>query len=169
MTMPGEQEPSETADGLEPQDRSILDSVRAWYLATDPVPTDLMTRVRFAFDLAGVECELAMISADPPVAAAARGVRQTSTVTFECRTLTIAITITEMDAGRRRVDGWIAPAGRRTVELWQGPLRERTASDEGGRFVFPDASPGRSRLAVYPESTGPASPASGVLTQPFEL
>jgi len=153
-------------DGI---DIAIIDSIRGLYLAADPIPQELFTRVRFALDLDSIERELAMVCADLEVASSVRGPEHARTITFECDSLTIAITISPADTNHNRVDGWLAPAASLPVELRTAGLRLQTMSDDGGRFAFEDVGPGEMQLAVLPAPGSSLAPDTTVVTQPIVL
>jgi len=146
----------------------VLRGIRDLYEAIDPVPSSLHTRVRFALDLDNVERELASVCADMGLAAV-RGTDYARTITFECETLTIAITITATGADRHRLDGWVAPPASLPVEISSAGSRRQTSSDGGGRFVFEDVPAGEMQLAVLPASGGPVELVNPVVTQPIVL
>jgi hypothetical protein len=156
-----------TDDGVGERE-PVLERIRDLYEAIDPVPSALYTRVRFALDLDGVENELAKVCAGLEVAAV-RGPGQAQTITFECETLTIAVTITVADTDRYRLDGWIAPPAALRVEMRSVESRRQTSSDDGGRFVFEDVPAGEMQLAVLPASDGPVRVVHPVVTQPIVL
>ena len=169
MNSQPERHPTGIPNEIEEEDLPFLDAVRSLYVATDPVPEDLPTRVRLALDMAWFERELATICADLEMSPAARGTQHARTITFECETLTIAITISPADGGYSRIDGWLAPARQLAVELWQPDLRRHTRSDHGGRFVFADVPSGETQLAVRPDPDGAEEPRPMVVTQPVVL
>jgi hypothetical protein len=147
----------------------VLDQIRDLYEAIDPVPSALYARVRFALDLDGVELELARVCADLDLASAVRGPDHAQTITFECETLTIAVTITANSTDRYRLDGWIAPPAALQVEMRSTGSRRQASSDDGGRFVFEDVPAGEMQLAVLPVSGGSVKVVHPVVTQPIVL
>lgn len=147
----------------------LLEEIRKLYEAVDPVPHALYTRIRFALDLDEVEHELATMCADLELTAAVRGSDYTRTMTFECRMLTIAVTITATDTDCYRLDGWIAPPAGLPVEIRSAVSCRQTSSDDGGRFVFEDVPAGEMRLTVLPASGGPVKLVHPVVTQPIVL
>jgi hypothetical protein len=141
----------------EPDDDHALAMIRSMFEAADPVPPDLVDRVRFAVALAGLECdpdsELARLSAEE--AALARGAPEESrTITFDSSSLTIMIRIDSNTAGTVRVDGWLAPPRRCRVEmtLADGPVT--TDADAEGRFAFLSVPRGTARLVVRQAEDG---------------
>lgn len=161
--------PTDAGGEIDGIDFAIIDSVRDFYQAADPVPRELFTRVRFALDLDSVERELAMVGVDLEVAAAVRGTEHARTITFECDSLTIAITISPADTHLNRVDGWLAPAASLLVELRIADKRLQTTSDEGGRFSFDNVPSGEVQLAVLPKAGSAVELDRTVMTQPIVL
>lgn len=160
---------STDADGEADIDIAVLDSIRGLYLRGDPVPQELFTRVRFALELDSVERDLARICEDMEVAAAVRGTEHARTITFECDSLTIAITISPSGNNHNRVDGWLAPAGCLRVELRTPHRCSHTMSDDGGRFAFDDVAAGEMQLAVQPAPGSPVELTRTVVTHPIVL
>jgi len=150
-------------------DMAVMESICSLYLAADPVPRELYTRVKFALDLDSVERELARVCADLEVTAAVRGPEHARTITFECDSLTIAITISQTGTARNRVDGWLAPAASLLVELRTAETHLQTTSDEGGRFAFDDVASGEIQIAVLPLPDSAVELSRAVVTQPIVL
>jgi len=149
--------------GDDPDDEQALAMIRSMFEAADPVPADLVDRIRFSVALAGLECdpdsELARLSVEE--AALARGAPEESrTITFDSSSLTIMIRIDSNTDGTVRVDGWLAPPQRCRVEitLADGPVM--TDADAEGRFAFLSVPRGTARIVVRrPEqSTGESQP-----------
>ena len=71
------------------------------------------------------------------------------TITFSSESLTTMVTLTPLDDGTVRVDGWAAPGAgiRIDVLLPDGP--RRTYADEDGRFVFEGVPSGLAKFALY--------------------
>jgi hypothetical protein len=169
--MSGHAEPGriEWDDEIDDADVAILNCMRELYEAADPVPAQLYTRVHFALDLDNVERELARICADLELATAVRGVEQARTITFECESLTIAVTITPTTPDRNRVDGWIAPPSALAVEMRSGRHVQHTSSDDDGRFVFHDVASGEMQLTIRPQPSSSRRPERTIVTQPIVL
>lgn len=143
---------SEPADApLDAVDEAILGELADAYSAVDPPPADLDVRVRFAVALGGIDAEVAWLSEDLLAGSGARAGEQPRTVAFEAPSLSVMVTIVERPDGRRRLDGWLAPAAPLRVELRTAGSRTPThavTADEGGRFVVDDVPAGLAQLTV---------------------
>jgi hypothetical protein len=132
---------------LDDLDIAVLDEVAGLFAAADPMPDGLVERVRFALALEEIDAEVARLAQD--LSARVRGgEEQTRTITFDCASLTIMITVSRLIGGAVRVDGWLAPPGTHRVELRtaDGPLS--TDADEQGCFVLKPVPHGLAQLVV---------------------
>jgi hypothetical protein len=134
---------------LDDSDLQLLDSIREMFQATDPMPADLPERIRFCLALCDLEMEVARLTEreDQP-AAAARGMEQSRTVTFDSYSLTILIRIDANQDGTVRIDGWLAPPQRREIEMKTAAAPLRVSSDQQGRFAFARVPRGTAQLIV---------------------
>jgi hypothetical protein len=138
-------------------DRAILSQLRNTYVLTDPPPAELDERVRFAIALENIDVEVARLQEDLLIGSGARGEDRTRTITFDCDSLTIMITIVDLGDDFVRLDGWLAPAARRRVELRvaepsvdRGGSSRVVTTEDTGRFVFDDVGHGLAQLLVRP-------------------
>ena len=137
---------------LDEIDGAILDALAEVQTLVDPPPADLDERVRFAIALQHVDVEVARLREEVLVGSGARSAEQSRTITFDSENLTIMVTVVIRPDGRRRLDGWLAPAGPLRVDLRTMRGRRRTRSvtaDEGGRFVLDGIAPGLAQLLVH--------------------
>jgi hypothetical protein len=169
MTGPHDGVPARREESLDASDIHVLSLVRGVYDAVDPVPAEVYERVRFAFDLAGADRELATLCETLTASAAVRGTERADTLTFESPTMTICVTIGRPGGGVVRLDGWLDPGVSMRVELTSGGLRLHSMSDDSGRFVFDGVAEGEVRLAVHPTPGSPAGLTRPVVTPPFIL
>lgn len=130
-------------------DRALLDQLRAMWERADPLPADLVRRALFLLELDNVDFEL-MSLRETLVAEGARGVETASTITFASESLTVMVTISDTDARRRRLDGWIAPSGALRLELRTTTGVREGVADADGRFVFTDVPMGLVQLVIQP-------------------
>jgi hypothetical protein len=154
------------ADGpLDEADLSILDSIREAFGAADPMPADLVDRIRFRIALRDLEVEIARLTAeeDRPVLAA-RGEEQSRTVTFDSDSLTIMIRVDANADGTARVDGWLAPPQDRTIEMKTPAGSLIVRADEQGRFAFSQVPRGTVQFVVQPAENGAAGAGRSVVT-----
>src|SRR3954467_15273731 len=112
--MDDDRSPAELADQpLDRDDAAALARVRELYDAADPVPADLVDRVRFALALDEVFDEVARMSRVPLEAAGVRGEQvagtRTETLTFSADRLTAMVTVSRVGPGQLRLDGWLPP------------------------------------------------------------
>ena len=151
-------------------DHAILDQLRDTYVLADPPPDELDERVLFAIALENLDVEVARLQEDLLIGSGARGDDRTRTITFDCESLTIMITIVDNGNDHVRLDGWLAPAGRRRVELRvAGPSAEQARSrvvttEDTGRFVFDEVGRGLVQLLVRPIEQSDDLPVRTVVT-----
>jgi hypothetical protein len=151
-------------------DRAILDQLRDTYVLTDPPPAELDERVRFAIALENIDVEVARLQEDLLIGSGARGEDRARTITFDCDSLTIMITIVDLGGDRVRLDGWLAPAARRRVELRvpepsaDGGSPRVVTTEDTGRFVFEDVGHGLVQLLVRPVEQTDDEPVPTVVT-----
>lgn len=146
--------PGAADEPLDEFDLTVLDELAATYNVADPPPADLDERVTFAMALdRDLDLEVAQITADVLVGSGVRaGADQARTLTFDCATLTVMVTVVPLPDGRRRIDGWLAPAAPLAVEVRSGGSGEVThavTADEAGRFVVDGVPPGLAQLTVH--------------------
>lgn len=151
--------PLGAADGLlDEVDEQLLGSVADLYAALDPVPIDLVDRLRFQLTMASLEAELAELTTHE--LAGVRG-EETDSVTFTCGSLSIMIT-TVASARHVRVDGWVTAPDADVVAVAEGLTREARA-DAQGRFVIDELPRGRVHFTVNRDGYRP------VVTPSIEL
>ena len=154
---------------LDEADAATLRLVRETYQVADPMPGDLVERVRFAVALDAMFEEVARMTRVPVDAMAVRsetaGMRA-QTLTFSAERLTAMVTVARSSRGGLRLDGWVAPPTLLRVALrpQDGPVQELTA-DEEGRFSFDQLDEGFAQLRFYDEE----DPENAVVTPVFQL
>jgi len=126
----------------------------------DPVPEGMTDRIIAAVSLTLMEAELAVL-----VDGSLEAVRweQASTVTFSASSLSLMVTLTEVD-GRVRIDGWVTGGGV-LVELHAGDDVFEATSDATGRLVWPSVPHGPVRFRITPDREG----ARPVITPTIEV
>ena len=157
---------------LDDVDAATLEQVRAMYATADPVPEDLVERVRFSLALDEVFDEVARMTRVPLDGMAVRGEAptgtRTETLTFSADRLTAMVTITRVGPGQLRLDGWLAPPEAFRVHLrMQGGADHEVAADEQGRFSFDRVDEGFGQLSFRP--VGDDDAANAVVTPLFQL
>jgi hypothetical protein len=145
---------------LDHTDATALQRVRELYDVADPLPADLVDRVRFALALDEVFDEVARMSRVPLDAGGVRGEpvagTRTETLTFSADRLTAMVTVSRVGPGQLRLDGWLAPPTAYRVRLRvHGGGTHETAADEDGRFSFDGLEDGFGQLSFHPAEDGP--------------
>src|SRR4051812_45818970 len=166
---------------LDHTDAAALGRVRELYDAADPVPADLVERVRFALALDEVFDEVARMNRVPLEAAGTRSEQvagtRTETLTFSADRLTAMVTVSRVRPGELRLDGWLAPpAGYRVRLRMHGGGSHETVADDEGRFSFERLEDGFGQLSFHPPEEPSGSPDPGspdpdnaVVTPLFQL
>lgn len=159
------------AGRLDDVDAVALAELRAVYDQTDPVPADLVDRVRFSLALDEVFDEVARMTRVPHEALAVRGEvagTRTETLTFSADRLTAMVTVSRLGADGLRLDGWLAPPEETRVRLrFQGGEARETTVDESGRFSFDGLAEGFGQLSFHPLDD--EAPENAVVTPLFQL
>jgi len=148
--MTGERDWEAGAEGpIDEQDLRALATLRTIVQASDPVPSGLAERAKFAMSVAALEAEIAEITT---MTADLAGVRSTQydragTVTFSSDALTAMITIEAMEGGSVRLSGWVT-SGPTHVELRERSRTQETTTDDAGRFTFSSVERGLAHLVM---------------------
>lgn len=164
------------AQPLDDVDAATMDRLEAVFDATDPVPPDLVERIKFSLALDEVFDEVARMTRVPLDALATRsepaqGTR-TETLTFSADQLTAMVTVNRVSLGKLRLDGWLAPAEPCEVRLRiQGGEDREVLADAHGRFSFDDLEEGFGQLSFHPGADGDQADGSDntVVTPLFQL
>lgn len=142
---------SSHSDSVDSHDISNLEAVRDLFAHADPVPADLIERMKFALSVQALHAEVAelMDSVPVPTRQGDGGVVPTPTdsVTFTATSVSLMVTPSDNDAGRVRLDGWVTQAGA-TVEVVTAEGSHRVISDANGRFVQQDVAHGSIHFVI---------------------
>lgn len=134
-------------------DENLFSRLRALWRRRDPMPAELVDNVLVALATHDLGTEYAMltmlVSSSAPVGV--RGVSDAQVLEFSDGTRSIMLRVSDLGDGRRRVDGWIAPAAPLSVRLDQDLDDFTTAASTEGRFDFADIPAGRTRMWLQPE------------------
>lgn len=156
---------------LDAGDEALLAEVAALYGGVDPVPDDLVERVRFALALDEVFDEVAQLTRMPADAASVRtelaDAVRTPTLSFAAERLTAMVTVSRAGVGHVRVDGWVTPAGERRVNVRMQGTAVEVLTDDSGRFVVDDLREGFVQLVFHPRDGEDVS--GPVVTPLFKL
>ncbi|SDP59824.1 hypothetical protein SAMN04489867_3074 [Pedococcus dokdonensis] len=155
------------AELIDDQDLRTLSTLRSILQASDPVPSGLAERAKFAMSVAALEAEIAEITT---TTAELAGVRSTDydragTITFSSEQLSAMITIELVaggDGGTARLSGWVT-TGPTHIELRERSRTQETTTDDAGRFTFTSVQRGLVHLVMRrlddPESRPVITPA----------
>ena len=139
----------------------------------DPMPADLVDKVLVALathDLSGEYAMLTMLESTR-VPVGVRGGSEVRLLEFRHGSLSIMLRVSDLGDGRRRIDGWIAPASPLLVRLEQDDDDVTTAASAEGRFDFADIPAGRTRMWFQPDAfnDGVGTSGQGFTTERFPL
>ncbi|RSM71452.1 hypothetical protein DMH04_43675 [Kibdelosporangium aridum] len=137
---------------LDEHDHAILAGVTEMWRRFDPMPVDLLDRVKFAIELETIDLEV-MRASEVREPAAVRGDEQPRLITFDSESVTIMVGIKQNPDRSIRVDGWLTPAGRHPIELRTSTGPMTTVSDDEGRFVLDAVPSGLVQLIVRPSGS----------------
>lgn len=138
------------AQELDGTDLALLNALRAYADEHDPVPDGLVDRIQFALTLDALHAEVATLTQLDLAGAGARsGTETVRTITFTSESLTTLVTLTPLEVGRVRVDGWASPGAGVRVELLLADGPVETTADDDGRFVFDAVPTGLAKFALH--------------------
>jgi hypothetical protein len=138
------------ADGeIDEQDVRALSMLRTILQASDPVPTGLAERAKFAMSVAALEAEVAEITSTTAELAGVRSTQydRAGTITFSSDHLTAMITLEAVVGGSVRLSGWVT-TGPTHVELRERSGTQETTTDDAGRFTFASVERGLVHLVM---------------------
>jgi hypothetical protein len=161
-----EPEMSLAAEPLDAVDLHILESLRHIHEDLDPVPGDLVDRVKFAMTVAALEAEVAEIVSS----ATLQTVRGTDydradTVTFASDGLSVMVSIEHGATTRADIIGWVSET-QVEVELRERGRTRTCVVDDEGRFTFTGVERGLVNFVLRRRSD-PGSPP--IITPAIEL
>ena len=137
------------AEPLDEQDLRTLATLRSILQASDPAPSDLAERAKFAMSVAALEAEIAEITT---TTAELAGVRSTdydraATITFSSEQLSAMISIELVEGTNARLSGWVT-TGPTHIELRERSRTQETTTDDAGRFTFTSVQRGLVHLVM---------------------
>jgi hypothetical protein len=137
-----------------PADEELLDALAGMWERHDPPPADLADRMVLAVQVERLHADLLELESSWVEPVGARGVSPAHTLTFSNDEVSLLVTVAVGADGRRRLDGWVAPAAGGTVEARRADTSPRRAEvDENGRFVI-DGLPGGLVQLLYRPADG---------------
>ena len=123
---------------LSPADRELLMILRDMIEETDPVPAALVEAARASFTWRTVDTELAELTSDSALdAAAVRSTRAPRLLTFTAGETTLVVEVAPLAAGQdaeRRLLGQLVAPRPAQVEVRHGTGSFTVSADELGRF-----------------------------------
>ncbi|WP_140740568.1 hypothetical protein [Pedococcus bigeumensis] len=137
------------AGEIDEQDLRVLATLRTVVQASDPVPSGLAERAKFAMSVAALEAEIAEITTTTAELAGVRSTQydRAGTITFSSDQLSAMITIEVVDGGNARLSGWVS-TGSTHVELRERSRTQETTTDDAGRFTFSSVERGMIHLVM---------------------
>src|SRR5215217_8681098 len=103
---------------LDEIDMLVIGDLRQLYAAADPMPAAVVEQSRFALALSAMEADMLRLLLDGRVGAGTRASESARTITCDCPSLTVMVTVSPAAAGDAlRIDGWLAPAAEGRLEL----------------------------------------------------
>jgi len=151
-----------TGPPAEPDDATLLTAIARVWQQVDPPPVDLVDGVLAAIAAEDLEFELLTLV---ETSGSLAGVRHAAPedghdtgawmLEYEGPDVRIYVRLTKIE-DRTRLDGWVVPVKPLSVQLRADGQDEPLVSetDEFGRFEFPSATPGLSRLTFIDEARG---------------
>jgi hypothetical protein len=165
-----------TSPGAAPDDnRELYSRLRAMWSRRDPMPEGLIgdILVGIATEDLGTEYALLTLVERSEELAGVRGLSDSRTLEFSDGVVTILLRVSPADGGKRRIDGWLAPASTGTLRLEQGgveaPAETTVEADNEGRFVFAEVDAGRTKVWLDRSPSAADATQRGFATPEFEL
>lgn len=162
-------------DSARISDDDLFARLRRMWRRRDPMPADLVDNVLVAVATHDLGTEYAMLTLleSSDLTAGLRGDSDVRLLEFSHGARSIMLRVSELGGGRRRIDGWIAPASPLLVRLEQDEddfttVDFSTVSSAEGRFDFADIPAGRTRMWLQPEG-GAAESGQGFTTEYFSI
>ena len=154
------------AEPLDAVDLHLLDALRHIHEDLDPVPGDLVDRVKFAMTVAALEAEVAEIVSSATLETV-RGTDydRADTVTFASDGLSVMVSIEHGATTKTDIVGWVSETGVEVELRERGRTRTAVVDDEG-RFTFTGVERGLVNF-VLRRTTDAASPP--IITPAIEL
>lgn len=140
----------------------LLVAIKRMYSELDPPPAGLTERVLVALAVDDLDLEyelLTMVHRSQQLAGVRSGDDQKLVMEFTAPGVTVMLRISPVDAGHRRIDGWVtrtadakADAPELTASLWQENGTHTAPVGAHGRFEFASVPRGLTRLDLAADS-----------------
>ena len=134
-------------------DAALFARLRSVWEDVDPMPADLVDRMVAAVAVEDLSREYALLTLVQTNLAATRSDSDTMTLQFSDGTTTVLLHITQTEAGKHRIDGWVDAAAL-AVRLVQADRELPAELGEHGRFAFDGVRAGVSRLKLAVRDEG---------------
>lgn len=166
MNASPEPEMTLAAAPLDAVDLHLLDALRHIHDDLDPVPGDLVDRIKFAMTVAALEAEVAEIVSSATLETV-RGTDydRADTVTFASDGLSVMVSIEHGTTTKVDLVGWVSESGVE-VELRERGRTRTTQVDAEGRFTFVGVERG---LVNFVLRRDPDSGTPPIITPAIEL
>lgn len=151
--------------------RELFARLREMWAARDPMPEGLVDDilVRLATEDLGTEYALLTLVSDANELAGVRGLSDNHTLEFSDGVTTVLLRVSSAGVGKRRVDGWLAPASSASLRIETEEGETSTVAGEDGRFAFADVVGARARIWLDGVATADAPVRRGFTTLEFDL
>jgi len=166
MNASPEPEMALAAGPLDAVDATVLESLRQIHEELDPVPGDLVDRIKFAMTVAALEAEIAEIVSSATLETV-RGTDydRADTVTFASDGLSVMVSIEHGPTTKADIVGWVSETDVE-VELRERGRTRTTVVDDEGRFTFTGVERGLVNFVLRRRSDGGSPP---IITPAIEL
>lgn len=135
---------------LDADDHEILSGLHDWFTEHDPLPDNLIDKIKFELTLEALRTEVAQLVQMETVDSGVRTAATESvrTITFTSESLTTMVTITPQADSTVRVDGWATPGAGLTVRALQADAITETVADDDGRFALEHLKAGLTKFEL---------------------
>lgn len=140
---------------LDDIDVLILQTLRETQSRLDPVPVDLVERIKFALTVRALDAEIAELTTTA-LLPTRDDTAMADTVTFTAGSLSLMVTITPGAGQTTRIDGWVT-VPRAKVEVSVDDWTVDLQADAHGRISVEGVPHGRVQFVIWPEPANPGS------------
>jgi hypothetical protein len=166
MNAAPEPEVTLAAQPIDALDLHLLEALRHIHEDLDPVPGDLVDRIKFAMTVAALEAEVAEIVSSATLETVRGTVYdRANTVTFASEGLSVMVSIEHGATTKADIVGWVSE-GDVEVELRERGRTRTTTVDAEGRFTFIGVERGLVNFVLRREDDAATPP---IITPAIEL
>lgn len=151
--------------------RELYTRLRQMWTARDPMPAGLVDDilVRLATEDLGTEYALLTLVSASRELAGVRGISDNHTLEFSDGETTVLLRVSSAGAGKRRIDGWLAPSSAAALRLETPTGEFTTEAGDDGRFAFAEIADDHARIWLDRASDRLGSIQQGFTTPEFDL